>query len=317
MEQEKKKSKVGLIIVIIVAILLIGGGVYYYTQHNKSEKPKEDSNTIVNKYTAYIKINPSIKLDYSQTCHKQEDDSFKCDEPIVDDYKLINEDAEEIFEDVDLFKGGKTLDKVIETICEKAKENNIEVKDVQITSDWSEINTYMETSTKQESTTYNYTVNVTTKEVIEETIKTEEKNEEENKTTTTTTTTTSTSKTTTTSKKTTTTTTTTSTVIDLSKGVLYSHNMFTYVCKEPGCFSDSLISSIKNNKGTYVRSANNDEITIAYITRLSDPYNDKKLKGTAPISKIEAAGGEQQGGAGGSDEPLTMEDCKNFHLSCK
>ena len=178
---------------------------------------------------------------------------------------------------------------------------------MEIVSDWAEINTYIETTTKGDETTYNYSVNVTTPKVIEQKIENDEREEEERKTSTTTTTTT------TTTKKVT----TVSTVIDLSKNVLYSHNMFTYVCKEPGCFSDSLINSIKNTKGTYVRSASNDEITIAYITRLSDPYNDKKFKGTAPISKIEAAGGEQQGGAGGSDEPLTMEECKQFHLSCK
>ena len=66
-----------------------------------------------------------------------------------------------------------------------------------------------------------------------------------------------------------------------------------------------------------MNSATNSEITITYITGLSTPYNSSTFKGSSPISKIEAAGGEQQGGAGGSNEPLTMEDCKKFHLSCK
>ena len=309
MEKEKKESKVVIIIAIITAILLIGGIIFFITQSDEIKSSHKNNNIIVNKYTAYIKINPSIKLEYSETCSKNDSGTYDCTEPIVDNYELINEDAENIFEDINLYEKGKTLDKVIDLICEKVEASNIEIKNVEITSDWDGINNYIETSNelKTETESWNYSVNVTTTEVVEETIKHEEKQEEENKTTTTTTTTT-----TSTTKKT-----TAATIIDLSKGVTYSHNMFTYVCTEPGCFSDSLISSIKNVRGSYIHSANNSEITIAYITRLSDPYNDKKYKGTAPISKITAAGGEQQGGAGGSDEPLTMEDCKKFHLSCK
>lgn len=307
MENKKESSKLLLIIGVIVLLALIGGGLFYFFKNPKKDNQiRIDENTVVNKYTAYIKINPSIKLEYSETCTKNDSGDYDCTEPMVDSYELINEDAESIFEDINLFEKGKSLNKVIDLICERVEEKNIEFQTVEITSDWSKLNDYIEksTETNKETENWSYSVNVATSETIKETIEQDEKKEEDNKTTTTTTTTTT--------KKTTTT-----TVIDLSQNVLYSHNMFTYVCKEPGCFSDSLISSIKNVKGSYIHSASNSEITIAYITRLSDPYNDKKFKGTAPISKIIAAGGEQQGGAGGSDEPLTMEDCKKFHLNCK
>lgn len=326
---ENKKNNTAIVVIAACVILvLIGAGAFYFINKNKQETPV-NKNTIVNKYTAYIKINPSIKLDYSQTCKKNEKGTFTCEEPIVDNYTLVNEDAESIYEDVDLFAKGKTLDKVIELICDKAEENNIETKNIEITSDWKEINTYVETATKDDKEERTYNVNISTKEEIEKTVKQEEKSEsgqteEETKTTTTTTTTSTTTtkttkktSTTSTTKKTTTTTTktTASTVIDLSKGVKYSHSMITYSCDK--CFSDSLINSLKNVKGTAFVSGNDSEITIKWITSLSDPYNTSTYKGTAPTSKIKAAGGEEIGGAGGSDDDLTAADCKEFHLSCK
>ena len=300
MENEKTNSKIGLIIAIFVMLILIAGGVIYFIK-NKPTK-KEDDNTVVNKYTAYVKINPSVRLDYSQTCTKSEVGAYVCEEPVVDNYSLINEDAETIYEDVDLFSKGKTLDKVIEVICDKAKENNIDTQNIEITSDWKEINTYVEKSTKDEVEQRNYSVNVKPKEAIVEEIKTDEKQEAENKTTTTTTTKTTTK-------------TTASNIIDLSSGVKYSHSMITYACEK--CFSDSLINSLKNLKGTAFVSGNDSEITIKFITGLSDPYNSSTYKGTALTSKIKAAGGEEIGGAGGSDEPLTREECQEFHLKCK
>lgn len=312
--ENKKNNTTIIVIVVCVILVLIGTGAFYFINKNKQETPV-DKNTIVNKYTAYIKINPSIKLNYSQTCKKNEEGTFTCEEPIVDNYTLVNEDAESIYEDVDLFAKGKTLDKVIELICDKAEENNIETKNIEITSDWKEINTYVETATKDDKEERNYNVNVSTKEEIEKAVKQEEKSEsgqtaEETKTTTTTTTTTKKTSTTTTTTKT-----TASTVIDLSKGIKYSHSMITYTCDK--CFSDSLINSLKNVKGTAFVSGNDSEITIKWITSLSDPYNSSTYKGTAPTSKIKAAGGEEIGGAGGSDDELTLADCKEFHLSCK
>ena len=282
-------------------MLLIIGGVFYYVEKNKQPQHKEDSSVVVNKYTAYIKINPAIRLDYSQTCTKDEKESLVCQEPIVDNYTLINEDAEDIYEDVDLFSKGKTLDKVIEVICAQAEEKNIDTKSIEITSDWSEINTYIQESAKTEETR-NYSVEVKPKEKIVEQINNDERQEEENKTTTTTTTTT---------KKAS----VSSDTIDLNQGVTYDHNMFTYRCDK--CFSESLLSSLRNVKGTCLMNASDSEITIKYITVLSEPYNTKTYKGTSPISKIEAAGGEQVGGAGGSDEPLTSAICKEYNLKCK
>ena len=144
MENKIKNSNWGLIVTIILVLLLIGGGIFYFTRNKKVDTPTIEDTTIVKKYTAYIKINPSVKLEYSQTCNRLDTSIYDCAEPVVESYDLINEDAETIFEDINLFEKGKTLDKVLEVIVDKVEESNIEFKTVEITSDWTEINTYIE-----------------------------------------------------------------------------------------------------------------------------------------------------------------------------
>ena len=75
-------------------------------------------------------INPSVKLDYSRVCNEYKDGTKECTEPVVYDYELVNDDAKEIFKDIDLLSGTKDLSSVIDFICDKVKDSGIEVKNV-------------------------------------------------------------------------------------------------------------------------------------------------------------------------------------------
>ena len=91
--------------------------------------------------------------------------------------------------------------------------------------------------------------------------------------------------------------------------------MTSYECQ--GCFSTSLINSLKSAKGHSVTEANENRITIKTITKLSGSYDSAKYKGTSKLSEITAAGGSEVGGAGGCDDTLTSAICKEYHLDCQ
>ena len=174
----KKGLLIGIITIIVIAI---GCGVYFLLS-NKKEEPKtktDEPKEVINTYVAYVKINPSIKLEYTEKCVENQ-----CEEPIVTNYELLNEDAKEMFKNVNLLDGDKTLAAVVEKICETAKENDYDVSNVEIVSDWKEINSYIEEN-KETTDTWNYNVQevqpeqietVTEKKVQEDIKKSEENN---------------------------------------------------------------------------------------------------------------------------------------------
>ena len=289
------------------------------------EELKEE--TFTEKYVAYVQINPSVKLAYSRSCKKVGDAEPVCEKPLVDSYELVNDDAKEIYKDIDLLAETKDLSKVIELLCDTAKEKGIEVKNVEIKSDWEEFSTYFETARHEEikenqnnentTTTDNneilFNVNTQTEEQItvqietdvQEEIKAKEEAEkkaqeeaeakakaeaeakakEEAET------------------------------IYLADRVTFNHSMRSFCCD--ACFSDALINSLKNVKGTVFVSGDSSQITIKTITGLSGKYNTTTFKGTGVTNKITAAGGEECGGAGGSGDPLTTAVCSEYHLKCK
>lgn len=132
---KNKKVLISIISILIIAIL-IGGSIFLF-KGNKKDTEKNNQNSTSN-YVAYIKINPSIKLEYQQICKND-----KCDEPIVLKYELINDDAKNIFKDVDLLQNDKTLYKVIDLITETTKNNNIKFDKVEIYSDWNNAQAYI------------------------------------------------------------------------------------------------------------------------------------------------------------------------------
>ena len=151
------------ILIIIIAILLLSGGIGFFIikEVNKVKIVKKSED----KYVAYVKINPSVKLDYSRKCIEYSNKKIECEEPIVYEYELVNEDAKEIFKDVNLLEGSKDLYSVINNIVDNASKKGIEVKDVEIKSDWKEINTYIETKNEEKIKENNETNNQTNNEV--------------------------------------------------------------------------------------------------------------------------------------------------------
>ena len=255
-------------------------------------------NEKVDKYIAYIKINPSIKLDYSRKCTEYSDKTIKCDEPIVEEYELVNEDAKEMFKDVDLLSEDKNLYNVINNICNKAREKGVEIKDIEIKSDWNEINTYLtekqnkkkENQTNSETTNteiennktntieennINFNIDIQEEQNISTQIANEKeeeqkriaeeeakkKAEEEARI-----------KAEKEAKKKAEE--QAAVTIKLSDNVTYSMSEQRYECTN--CFSTSLINTFKNAKGYYVKNSSASQIVFRRITNLSSPYNNTK-----------------------------------------
>jgi len=140
---KNKKVLIGIASVLIVAIVITGSILLF--KGNKEAKDNKQDETTSN-YVAYIKINPSIKLGYSQTCKNNE-----CENPIVTEYELINEDAKKIFKDIDLLDNNKELYNVIDLITNTVKDNGVNFSEVEILSNWNNIKEYIETSSNNNS----------------------------------------------------------------------------------------------------------------------------------------------------------------------
>ena len=87
---KNKKLLIGLAVAIILIIIIV---VAILVINSKNENQKFEE--VTNNYVTYISINPSIKLEFSQTCKDE-----SCDEPIVTNYELINNDAKDIYKDL-------------------------------------------------------------------------------------------------------------------------------------------------------------------------------------------------------------------------
>ena len=155
------KNKKILICVIITLIIigLIAGGIFLFSKDNKD---KTQNNETTNNYVAYIRINPLIKIEYSQTCKNE-----NCNEPIVTSYELINDDAKDIYKDIDLIGTNHNLYDVIILISKTAKEKNIEFENVEIYSNWDNLNNYINNSNK-DNYKWSYIINIRDKQNLED-----------------------------------------------------------------------------------------------------------------------------------------------------
>ena len=160
----KNKKVLIYVITALVLISLILGGIFLFSNDDEEKTQRKET---TNNYVAYIKINPSIKIEYSQTCNEN-----TCNDPIVTKYELINEDAKNIYKDIDLLGSDKDLIKVVNLICETARENDIVFDTINIYSDWNKFETYLEEGTElTETVTFN--IEITNKNDIEDIIKTD------------------------------------------------------------------------------------------------------------------------------------------------
>lgn len=111
-----------------IVIVLIIGVILLFTLNNGKKENKEIEPT-VSTYNAYVSINPLVKLTFTVSCKEDE-----CDNPKVVSYELLNDDAKEIYKDVEL--KDKTLSKVISLLIKTTEEKGISFDKVEYYSDW-------------------------------------------------------------------------------------------------------------------------------------------------------------------------------------
>jgi len=156
---KNKKILISLIIVIFIIALTVGGVLYLNSKTKDEEKEPE---VITSNYTAYVNINPLIKLEYTIT---YKDGNF--DDPIVTKYELINDDANDIYKDIDLLGINKNLDDVLLLIVETAKENNIVFDDVTIYTNWNGFEAFIDNRDSEKAYTWAYIINIITNEELD------------------------------------------------------------------------------------------------------------------------------------------------------
>ncbi|MCM1370819.1 MAG: hypothetical protein NC181_02885 [Clostridium sp.] len=130
---------------------------------------KENTNTkkekeAINNYVAYIKINPLVKLELTQTCKDND-----CTDPVITNYDLVNDDAKEMYKDID-FKD-KTLLDIIPTLTDTVYDNGINFNNISIQTDWEDVYSSEEIEKAiTDNSSYNnkYTVIIDIKEDISE-----------------------------------------------------------------------------------------------------------------------------------------------------
>lgn len=139
MMEKLKNKKVLLALVFIVVAIIAALAVIFCT---KKEGAKEEKKHIEMEYTMLVEINPSVKLTFQESydeCIDKDGNKSVCStkEQTVTEYDLVNEDAKEIYKDID-FKGEK-LYEAITTLCDTAKDHGIKFDSFEITSDWKTI----------------------------------------------------------------------------------------------------------------------------------------------------------------------------------
>lgn len=157
---KNKKVVIGIAFVLILAILIVGS--IFLLKENKDDTKDNKPEETTSNYVAYIKINPLIKLEYSQTCNIK-----NCSDPIVTKYELINNDAKSIYKDIDLIGTNHKLYDVLNLISKTAEDNNIEFEKVEIYSNWENLNNYIDNSNKDEYK-WSYIINIRDKENLED-----------------------------------------------------------------------------------------------------------------------------------------------------
>ena len=168
------KKKLVIILSAVVVIIIIGV-ILGILLLNDEDVPKEIKGDKVNTYTAYVSINPLIKLEFEEKCiitkgtndDGEVQENMTCDDPIVTDYVLVNEDAQNIYKDVDFSNTGGALSDVLVLIAQTARDNNVVFDTVDIYSDYSTINEYINQH-KEVTTTWTFSINIVNKEDIED-----------------------------------------------------------------------------------------------------------------------------------------------------
>lgn len=166
--KDKLKKLLIPIIVVIVVLIMIGCVLFKYVLTDKAKNEDKNNiennevNTVDTNYTAYISINPLIKLTFKVSCKDN-----VCSEPLVIDYELVNDDAKEIYNDIDFYKTNGELSNVLLLIAQTARDSEVEFNTVDVYSDYSIINDYIDNH-EEITSNWSFNVNVVNKEEIDD-----------------------------------------------------------------------------------------------------------------------------------------------------
>lgn len=139
-----KNKKLVIIISVLVMIVAIASITLWLLFKDRIENNKTEST-----FTAYVDINPLIKLNFKVTCDKDNN----CSSPVVTDSELINEDAKTIYKDLVL--KDKSLSETIELLANTVKDNDIAFKEIHIYTNYDN-----EDAFKVDSIDYSISLNV-------------------------------------------------------------------------------------------------------------------------------------------------------------
>lgn len=136
-----KKSKKGLIIILSIVGILLLIGIIVMIIIPFGNKDDDSKKLVENAYTMYVKINPLVKLSVKEKyyeCKKEGTTKYeKCSEVTeeVVSYNLLNNDAKEIYKDIDL-KTKNVVDALV-VLYDTARKSEIEFTNIEITTNWS------------------------------------------------------------------------------------------------------------------------------------------------------------------------------------
>lgn len=125
------KTVIGLGLIILIIIIV---GLIIILNKDKDEKKVLREAT----HTMYVKINPTVKLDFKIIYYECLDDNGKVtycadyDDEVMD-FELINDDAKEFYNEMD-FKGKTVIDSLI-SLCDIARDNKVSFENLTIVSD--------------------------------------------------------------------------------------------------------------------------------------------------------------------------------------
>ena len=146
-------------LICIIGLALIFLIVLFFLFRNDIVDNNKDIQ-ITNSYVAYVKINPLIKIEYTQTCDKSD-----CSDPIFVKFDLVNDDAKDIYKDIDLIGTNNNLFNVLSLIVDTAIDNNLEFDNVEIYSNWNNLENYV---SHDDNITWSYIINIRDKENLDE-----------------------------------------------------------------------------------------------------------------------------------------------------
>lgn len=161
------KSKKFIIIGAVLLLVIILGCIFFsfFKKDISTEKPNSNPKIEIKSYSAYVSINPLIKLSFEQKCYKKNEE-YTCEEPVVKNYVLENDDAKKIYSDIDFTETGGILSDVLVKIAQTARENEIVFDHVSITSDWQNFEEYKDTN--EELSKWNFIINIVQTEDMNE-----------------------------------------------------------------------------------------------------------------------------------------------------